>query len=109
MRAPLERVCAAIAAGVEESSNVAAIREALMAMFDRFVLHLGVPADLDLEAGEGWIEGVIDEQRLRLREEKPRPLVVKKVLSQLDRSGSQPWVWAVLQGPIAVREMRTAS
>jgi len=105
----LERVCAAIAAGVEEASNVAAIREALVAMFDRFVLHLGVPSDPELGSEEGWIEGVIDPQRPQMREEKPRPLVVKEALSRLDRSGSRPWVWAVLQGPIAVPEMRTGS
>jgi hypothetical protein len=51
---------------------------------------------------------VIGEQRLSRPEEKSRPLVVNEVLSRLDRGGSRPWVRALLQGPIAVPEMRIA-
>jgi DNA invertase Pin-like site-specific DNA recombinase len=108
LRAQLERVCTAIAAGVEEASDVAAIRAALMAMFDHFILHLGVPAEFGLGTAEGWIEGVIKELRPWWHAERPHSFVVQKVLSQLDHGGRQPWGWALLQGPIAVPEMRAA-
>lgn len=74
----LAKVCAAVAAGVDEEAGIEAVREALLQLFDCFVIHPGSPAGEGSDlVGEGhWIEPVIGERAVEGYEEKLRPVLV---------------------------------
>jgi DNA invertase Pin-like site-specific DNA recombinase len=92
----LARVRAALAGRVKDASGVDAVRAALMEIFDRFILHQGVPAgpvNLDL-VGEGyWIEPVISDHAVANLDEKLRPVLARKPLEQAANNVNQTLVW----------------
>jgi hypothetical protein len=88
----LGRVCAAVGGGVDEEAGIEAVREALLQLFDSFVIHPGSPegegSDL---VGEGrWIEPVIGERAVEGYEEKLRPVLVLGTGFKMAGSRSDP-------------------
>jgi DNA invertase Pin-like site-specific DNA recombinase len=92
----LAQIRAALAGRVKDAAGVDAVRAALMGIFDRFVLHQGVPAgraNLDL-VGEGyWIEPVISDHAVEGLDEKLRPVLARRPLEQAANNFNQTLVW----------------
>jgi hypothetical protein len=77
----LVRIRAAVAGAVKDAEGVAAVRSALMRLFDGFVLHRGTPAEAHVELiGETWIEPIVSQRAIEGYDEKLRPVLARKPL-----------------------------
>lgn len=75
----LARIRAAVAGAVNDAEGVAAVRAALLRLFDGFVLHRGVPERAHVELiGESWIEPIVSARTIEGYEEKMRPVLARK-------------------------------
>jgi DNA invertase Pin-like site-specific DNA recombinase len=92
--AQLAQIRAAIAGEVTDAEGVAAVRAALLRLFDRFVLHEGAPESAHMElVGEGyWIEPVISERAVEGYDEKLHPVLARKPLGQAENNLRQSLV-----------------
>jgi site-specific DNA recombinase len=92
--AQLAHIRAAIAGEVKDAEGVAAVRAALLRLFDRFVLHEGAPESAHMElVGEGyWIEPVISERAVEGYDEKLHPVLARKPLGQAENNLRQTLV-----------------
>ena len=79
----LARIRAAVAGAVKDAEGVAAVRSALLRLFDGFVLHRGVPEQAHVELiGKCWIEPRVSQRAVAGYDEKLRPVLAKKPLDQ---------------------------
>jgi hypothetical protein len=79
----LARIRAAVAGAVNDAEGVAAVRSALLRLFEGFVLHRGVPAEAHVELiGESWIEPIVNRQAVEGYDEELRPVLARKPLEQ---------------------------
>jgi DNA invertase Pin-like site-specific DNA recombinase len=90
----LARIRAAVAGEVSDAEGVEAVRAALLRLFDRFVLHRGVPERANLElVDEGcWIEPVISERAVAGYDEKLHPVLARKPLGKAENNCRQTFV-----------------
>ena len=91
----LARIRAAIAGEIQDAEGIAAVRATLLRLFDRFILHPGLPekAHVELASPERWIEPVLSEQAIEGYDEKLRPVLRREPLCDAEnnyRQGS-PW------------------
>jgi DNA invertase Pin-like site-specific DNA recombinase/predicted RNA-binding Zn-ribbon protein involved in translation (DUF1610 family) len=81
----LARIRAAVAGEVVDAAGVAAVRSALLRLFDGFVLHRGVPEQAHVELiGENWIEPIVSRQAVEGYDEKLRPVLARKPLEKAE-------------------------
>jgi DNA invertase Pin-like site-specific DNA recombinase len=90
----LARIRATLAGKINDAQGTDAVRAALMCLFDRFVLHVGVPVDANLELIEDgyWIEPVISDHAVADYEEAG-PVLARKPLGRAENNFSQTLVW----------------
>jgi hypothetical protein len=71
---------------------VAAVRSALLRLFDGFVLHRDVPVQAHVELiGEYWIEPIVSQQAVE-GYEKLRPVLGRKPLEQAENNYAEAFV-----------------
>lgn len=81
----LAQIRAAVAGEVQDAKGADAVRAVLMRLFERFILHRGIPEQAHIELLLGtqcWIEPVISEQAVAGYDEKMRPLLRREPLGQ---------------------------
>jgi hypothetical protein len=85
--AQLARIRAAVAGEVTDASGVAAVRSALLRLFEGFVLHRGTPEHAHVELiGECWIEPIVSTHAVEGYDEKLRPVRARKPLEQAENN-----------------------
>jgi DNA invertase Pin-like site-specific DNA recombinase len=91
----LAHIRAVVAGEVSDADGVAGVRAALLRLFDRFVLHRGMPesAHLELMDESYWIEPVMSERAVAGYDEKLKPVLTRKPLDQAKNNMSQTLVW----------------
>lgn len=90
----LARIRAAVAGEVTNAAGVAAVRAALLRLFDGFLLHRGVPQHAHVELiGERWIEPLVSRRAVEGYDEKLRPVLVKKPLDQAANNYAALLLW----------------
>jgi hypothetical protein len=83
----LARIRAAGAGEITDAAGVAAVRSALLRLFDGFVLHRDVPEQAHVELiGEYWIEPIVSQQAIEGYDEKLRPVLARKPLEQAENN-----------------------
>ena len=92
--AQLARIRAAVAGEVKDAESVAAVRAALMRLFDRLVLRNGTPesAHMELVGEDYWIEPIVSERAVEGYDEKLRPVLARKPLGQAENNLPQSFV-----------------
>lgn len=83
----LARIRAAVAGEITDAAGVAAVRSALLRLFDGFVLHRAMPDHAHVELiGEYWIEPLVSSRAVEGYDEKLRPVLARKPLEQADNN-----------------------
>lgn len=86
----LAHIRAAVAGEIADAAGVAAVRSALLRLFDGFVLHRGTPDHAHVELiGECWIEPIVSQQAVAGYDEKLRPVLTRKPLEQAANNYAQ--------------------
>lgn len=83
----LARIRAAVAGEVTDAAGVAAVRSALLRLFDGFTLHHDIPDRAHVELIDTrWIEPLMSEQAVAGYDEKLRPVLARKPLEQAENN-----------------------
>jgi len=83
----LVRIRAAVAGEVTDAAGVAAVRSALLRLFDGFVLHRDIPDRAHVELIDTrWIEPLVSERAVAGYDEKLRPVLRRKPLEQAENN-----------------------
>jgi site-specific DNA recombinase len=91
----LAHIRSAVAGEVAEAADTDAVRAALHRLFDRFILHTGLPQNTHVELIEEgyWIEPVVSEHAVSGYSEKLRPILTRQPLEQAENNYAQAWPW----------------
>lgn len=82
----LTRIRAAVAGEVTDAAGVAAVRSALLRLFDGFTLR-DIPDRAHVELIDTrWIEPVVSEKAVAGYDEKLRPVLARKPLEQAENN-----------------------
>lgn len=92
--AQLAHIRAVVAGQVRDAEGVDGVRAALLRLFDRFILHSGLPDSVHVELiNEGfWIEPVVSEQAVAGYDKELRPILERKPLDQAEDKSSSSFV-----------------
>lgn len=83
----LTRIRAAVAGEVTDAAGVAAVRSALLRLFDGFTLRRDIPDRAHVELIDTrWIEPLVSEKAIAGYDEKLRPVLARKPLVQAENN-----------------------
>lgn len=83
----LARIRAAVAGEVTDAAGVAAVRSALLRLFDGFTLRRDIPDRAHVELIDTrWIEPLVSEKAVAGYDEKLRPVLARKPLEQAENN-----------------------
>jgi DNA invertase Pin-like site-specific DNA recombinase len=83
----LTRIRAAVAGEVTDAAGVAAVRSALLRLFDGFTLRRDIPDRAHVELIDTrWIEPLVSEKAVAGYDEKLRPVLARKPLEQAENN-----------------------
>lgn len=99
----LTRIRAAVAGEVTDAAGVAAVRSALLRLFDGFTLRRDIPDRAHVELIDTrWIEPLVSEKAVAGYDEKLRPVLARKPLEQAESNYAEALLLYQLFGPIPV-------
>lgn len=99
----LAAIRAAVAGEVSDAAGVAAVRSALLRLFDGFKLHHGIPAQTHVELiGTRWLEPLVSEQAVAVMTRSYGRVLARKPLEQAANNYAEALLLHQLFGPIPV-------